>query len=518
MASYDVIVIGGGHNGLTTASLLSSAAKRVLVLEKREKLGGVAVSEEFHPGYKTAGLLHDTSCVRPDLIKRLNLRKYGLRTSGHRAPVSLLSDEGAAITLCSDVDESANSISRFSDGDALAYREYRSLIDSLSGWIGRLSNEPQPDLMNLRFAHLGQLFRKGLGLRTLGRKNMLELLKILPMCVADFLDERFETDFLKAGMALPAILGSFNGPWSSYTTLNLLLWESTSTEHVVGGPSELALALGRAATDSGVEVRTGADIVKIVVNSSGKVEGVRLQSNEEIQAPIVAASCTPKETFLGLLAGNEIGPKLESEISHLRCRGTTAKINLALNKRIQWKAEPDSPIEFARTGNSLEEIEQSFDAVKYRRFSEKPVLDIFVPTVSNSDLAPEGHDVVSILAQFAPYGYDGGWTESTKRELGDRVVERLAQHTMGLDESIVACEVLTPQDMESRYSLTGGNLFHAEHAVDQLVGRPIPSCTGYKTPIPGLFLCGGGSHPGGGLTCAPGALASSAILSYKLHT
>ncbi len=513
MANYDVIVIGGGHNGLTTAALLAQAGRRVLVLEKNDTVGGLARQEEFHPGYKTAGLLHDTGGVRMDLIKKLNLQAHGLRTTGKRAPVSLLSNNGKAITLHADVDASVRSIERVSEKDARAYRQYRGLIDKIGPWIGKLLNEPQPDLMAPSPGEMMRLLGSGLGLRRLGKKTMRELLKIIPMCVADFLNEHFETDFLIAGMAVPAIQGSFNGPWSSFTTMNLLLWESTSKEQVLGGPAALAFALEKAAVHNGVEIRTGAEVARLVLADSGTVEGVRLDSGEQIDAPLVAASCTPKEVFLHLLTSREVGPKLEADISHLRCRGTTAKVNLALDKKIQWKAETERPIAFARTGNHVDEMERAFDAVKYRRCSETPVLDIFVPTVSNSDLAPEGHEVVSILAQFAPYERDGGWTEAAKEEFADRVVARLAQHTSGLEASIVARHISTPSDMEAQYNLTGGNLFHAEHAIDQLLGRPVPSCAGYRTPIPGLFLCGSGSHPGGGITCAPGALASRAILA-----
>ena len=196
-------------------------------------------------------------------------------------------------------------------------------------------------------------------------------------------------------------------------------------------------------------------------------------------------------------------------------RGTTVKVNLALNHKIQWKAEKESPVEFLRTGHNFDEMERAFDAIKYRQFSEKPVLDIVVPTVSNSELAPEGHEVVSILSQYAPYDLKGGWSDAAREEFGDRVVAQLARYTVDLESSIVARQVLTPLDLESRYHLSGGSLFHAEHAIDQLVGRPVPSCAGYQTPIAGLFLCGSGSHPGGGLTCAPGALATRVMLPKK---
>ena len=513
MSKYDAIIIGGGHNGLTAAALLSRKLKKVLVLERRKLLGGVAASEEFHPGYRTAGLLHDTGSVRRDVIEQLELKQFGLRTTGRRAPVMLLANDGRSLTLDGDPEQTARAIKRFSDHDAAEYLAYRAFVHSISGWVGKLLNEPQPDFRNLRFNDLTKLLGAGIGLRRLGRETMLELLKVLPMSVADFLNERFETGFLKAGMAMPAIFASFNGPWSSYTTLNLLLWESRANEQIIGGPAALVRALEGASKDSGVEVRTDTPVTRILVDSSGQVAGVCLASGETIEARIVAASCTPQEVFLKLLTSREIGLKLESEITHMRSRGTVAKMNLALNSRLRWKGDTGEGVEFARTGNSFDEMEKAFDAIKYRRFSEWPVLDIHLPTVSSPDLAPKGHEVVSIVSHFAPYNLDGGWTESARKELGDRIVDVLSQHTIDLERSIVGRELLTPRDMEDRYGLTGGNLCHGEHAVDQLIGRPVPSCAGYGTPIPGLFLCGSGSHPGGGITCAPGALASRVILA-----
>ena len=511
---YDIIVIGGGHNGLTTATLLAKKGKKVLVLEKRHILGGVAAGEEFHPGYKTNGLLHDTSQIRTHILTSLQLEKYGLKLIESQPSVALLSKEGDGIHLSPDKNKSAQAIAQFSKKDAMAYIEYKNFIDKIAGFINGLMNEVPPDLMNLGTRQMWALGKKGFALKRLGNKTMLELLKVAPMSVADFLDEKFETEFLKAGLAHPAIFGSYTGPWSSYTTLNLLLWECSAKNKIIGGPQALIKALEKAAKANGVEIKTQSVVEKIILKN-GKVHGVKLENEEEYTAPIVAASCHPKETFLKLINPNEIEYPLEHSMLHYRSRGTTAKVNLALSKPIEFKMKSEIPIEFARTGNSIMEMERAFDLVKYRTFSSEPILDIHVPTIDNPLLAPNGHSVVSILAHFAPYHFDEGWTEEQKELFGKSVVKTLEQYTNGLSESLVANEILSPLDLEKRYSLTEGHVFHGEHAVDQLTTRPIPSCARYATPISGLYLCGSGSHPGGGITCAPGALAAQIILGKR---
>jgi phytoene dehydrogenase-like protein len=508
--TYDIIVIGGGHNGLTTATTLAKKNKKVLLLEKRMILGGIAAGEEFHPGYSTTGLLHDTSGVRSDVIKALGLEKFGLKTKKSRAGVSLLSKDGKYLELSPDVGVTAAAIAKFSQKDADGYKTYRDFINKISGFVTELVNEFPPDLTHLEGAQLWALAKKGFALKKLGNKTMLEFLKVAPMSVADFLNEKFETDFIKAGIAGPAIYGSFTGPWSSYTTLNLLLWECIANECIIGGPQALVSALENAAKDAGVEIRTNAPIDKITLDENRKVTGVKLVGGEEIKSPVVASSCTPHVTFYDLLKPNQISYSLEHGIKHYRSRGTTAKVNLAVNKSVTFNGV--TGVEYARTGNSFDEMERAFDPVKYRKFSDEPILDIHVPSVQNSSLAPAGHAVVSMVVHFAPHHFDEGWSEQTKEKLLNTVVKTLGHYVPDIASQIVASEVLSPVDLEERYSLTNGHIFHGEHAVDQLITRPIPSCARYATPIDGLYLCGSGSHPGGGITCMPGYLGAQMIL------
>ena len=512
MSKYDIIVIGGGHNGLTTATLLAKAGKKVLLVEKRNVLGGIAAGEEFHPGYFTTGLLHDTSCVRSSVVKQLQLEKHGLKITSQRPAVAILSKDGKSVTIDSDVNSTAESISKISAKDGEAYKAYQEFLKKVSKVINDLMDNPPPeiDVENLTLASLVMLAKKGMILKGLGNKTMMELLKVAPMSVADFLNEKFETSFIKAGLAAPALYGSYAGPWSAYSTINLLLWECSSRNHIAGGPQALIDALAKAATEAGVEMRTAAAVEKIILNEEGEVKGVRLKGGEEIGALKVAASCTPKETFLNLFDAFELEYELDYWIDKVRSRGTTAKVNLAVSRSVELNGQA---VAYARTGNSFDEMERAFDPVKYGDVTDAPFLDIHIPTISNPSLAPEGHSVVSVLVHQVPYHFKAGWDSKAKLKLGNDVLRTLELYSPGISEAVVHMENLSPADLEERYALSEGHIYHGEHFVDQLITRPIPSCSNYSTPIPGLYLCGSGSHPGGGITCAPGSMAAAAILS-----
>jgi len=511
MSKYDIIVIGGGHNGLTTATILAKKGKKVLVVEKRNVLGGIAAGEEFYPGYSTTGLLHDTSGVRPQVVKALQLEKYGLVIENNRADVTILSKDGKSVNIQSDVNATAETISNFSKNDAEAYKAYQEFLKKISKVINDLMENPPPNINieNLTMASLVVLAKKGMMLKGLGNKTMMELLKVAPMSVADFLNEKFETDFLKAGIAAPAIYGSYAGPWSAYSTINLMLWECASRSYIKGGPQALVDALLKAAIQAGVEIHTGAEVEKILLDTDGVVKGVKLVGGEEILSTKVAASCTPKETFLNLFDDFELEYELDYWIDKIRSRGTTAKVNLAINTLVQLN---DQTVEFARTGNSFDEMEKAFDPVKYKEVTDTPFLDIHIPTYNNPSLAPDGHSVVSVQVHQIPYNFEDGWSEEAKKKLGEDVLKELDIYSTGLSKSVVGMEVLSPADFEERYTLTEGHIYHGEHFVDQLITRPIPACSRYTTPVSGLYLCGSGSHPGGGITCMPGYLSAKMIL------
>jgi len=511
----DVIVIGAGHNGLACALLLARGGRKVVVLERRDRIGGIAASEEFHPGYHSAGLFAEANRVLPTTLARLGLEAHGLRVRPERPGILALGSGGKGIFIDPSTGlraGSSTSSAAVSQRDADAYPRFRAALDRYAEILKSFLSEPALDLVKVESNGPLDMLRRAWRVRRLGKSEMLELLRLPAMSVADLLSEWFETDLLKAALALPAISGTWLGPRSPSTALNYLLWEATAGPGVAGGGPALVAALEKAARAAGVEIRTSATVERVSV-VDGSVRGVVLAGGEEIAAATVAAACDPKQALLSLLEPGTIPYRLERSIQGFRTRGTTAQVLLALTAPPRFAARPDGAVELARTGAHLDDLERAFDAVKYRRMSEKPILEIHVPSVATPGLAPAGGAVVSVLVHFAPYELEGGWNDALRECLGDQVVAMLEGHNPGLAKSVAARQVLTPADLAARYALPQGHPHHGEHSLDQWLVRPTPECGRYATPVPGLFLCSSGVHPGGGLTCGPGTLAADAILA-----
>lgn len=511
MTDADVLVVGGGPNGLTTAALLARAGRRVMLIERRPFVGGLAASEEFHPGYRSAGLLHDSTGVRPGVISELELARHGLVVRSERPSVLALGEVGSALVLHADPRRTAAELERRSGKDAPRYLELRAFLDRVRGVLSDFLDRPPLDLLGSEPTRYGDLLSRGLRLRRLGRSTMMELLRLPPMAVADWLDEWFEDDLLKAALGLPAVAGTFLGPRSPGSNLNLLLWEAAAGPGVTGDGPGLVEALERAARQAGVEIRTGARVERIVVEG-GAVRGLIAAGGERIDAPVVAASCDPKQTLLELVGPEAISGRLARRAGQMRTRGTTARVLLAMSAPPRFAAGADGPVERATIAGSLDGIEHAFDAIKYDAIAEQPILEVHVPSIAAPDLAPAGGAVVSVLVHYAPYAPRSGWDDASRARLADLAISRLELHAPGSAAAVVASEVTGPADIEARYGLSGGQVHHLEHALDQRLVRPTPECVHYRTPVKGLYLCGGGSHPGGGLTCAPGRLAARAIL------
>lgn len=510
-SNYDVIVIGAGHNGLTAAALLAKRGARVLVVEKRDRVGGLAAREEFRDRYMVPAVLHDTSGVRHRLIRSLRLDRHGLEIAADPPAIYAPERGGRGLLLKHDPSQAGEEISRFAAGDAEQYVAFRGFIDRVRGVVNRLLDEPPPELFGARKTIDWALLKRARSVRKLGKRDMMEVARIAPMSVADWLDEWFEGDLLKALLAAPALCGSFTGPRSPGTALNLLIWECRKGALVKGGGVALVEALRRAAEAAGAEIRTGARVDRLITKD-GRVAGVSLQGDEIIGSRKVAAACDPKQTLLTLLETSAISGTLAQRMRSFRARGTTAKVNIALRARIELAGRPQELVELVRFGQSLDDLERAFDPVKYGRYAVRPMLEVYVPGATDPAAAPVGHTVLSCLVHFVPYELESRWDYSKREALGQCVLSTLREFAPGIGDALEGIEVLTPAELESRYGLSNGHIFHGEHAIDQMLVRPSPECARYETPVEGLFLCGSGSHPGGGLTCAPGALAARCML------
>jgi phytoene dehydrogenase-like protein len=510
VSRHDVIVIGAGHNGLTCAAYLAKAGRDVIVLEAREAVGGLAGGEEFHPGYRHAGLLHDTTGLRPAVVDELGLKGHGLRLGDRRPDVLALGDTGRTLWLAGDRAEAARAIEDLSTRDAARWQEYDHFMNRVRPVLRDWIDTEALDVVDVESNPVVSTLSRALRLRRLGARHMMELLRLPPMCVDDWLSEWFESDLLKAALALPAVAGTWMGPRSPGSNMNLLRYEAAAGPAVVGGGAAVVEALEAAARANGATIRTSARVSAVGVED-GRTGGVELEGGERIEASVVVAATDARRTVLELVPPGALPRRTVDRMQAFRMRGTTAHLLLASSEAPRFEGAPGGVAEFVRVAAAPLEIERAFDAVKYGRASESPVLEIHVPTVSRPELAPQGHAVLSILVHFVPHRMSSDWDEGTRRELRDRVLSRIERHAPGLSSSIVADELRGPREIETRFDLTGGHIHHGEHALDQLLVRPLPECLHYATPLQGFFLCGSGAHPGGGITGGPGRLAARAI-------
>jgi phytoene dehydrogenase-like protein len=368
-----------------------------------------------------------------------------------------------------------------------------------------------PDITDMSFPGLWDLGKKAMSLRLLGKDDMMDILRIVPMCVADYLNEWFKSDLLKAALAGPCIYNSYTGPWSPGTNANMLMIEALAEAPVIGGAAAVAAAMEAAAKGSGAEISLNTKVKRLLFKGK-KVTGVTTASGESFHADIVAASCHPQRLFLDLIPPEYLEHKFEHDVCQIRSRGTMAKLHLALRDYPAFACRPGLKVEYIRSGESLDEMEKAFDPVKYRESTKSPLLDMYVPTLESPALAPNGQHVLSVQAHFFATKPEGGWTVAAKEQAYQAILGSLRRYVPQIKELILGYELLTPADLEERYDLPGGQVFHGEHSADQLLVRPIQQCSRYITPYEGLYLCGSGSHPGGGVTGAPGALAAKTIL------
>ena len=517
--AQDVVVIGAGHNGLVTAAYLARAGLRVLALERRDTLGGAAATEEIHPGFRCPTGAHLCGLLRPEVIRDLELERHGLRFVPFDPSVVALGEDGKVLRLWRDGRRSQAEIAAHSARDAEAYPRFRDLMVKLAAIVDPLMTRTPPDLGSPSAADRLLMVRRAIRLRRLGRDTMHEALRLAPMSVRDVLGEWFEGEPLRACLAVDALLGTFRGPWSPGTAFGLVRHHLAevgggSWTGVRGGMASLTDALASAAREAGALVRTGTEVTR-VVTSDGRATGVQLASGERIAARIVVSSADPKRTFLNLVDPVELAADFLAKIRNFNAEGSVGKVNIALSAlpRVPALGDGGPVAAHLRVCPSLEYLEKAYDDAKYGKLSSHPFLDVLIPSLLDPELAGPGKHVMSVIVQYAPYRLrDGGW-DSARANLGQRTVETLEAYMPGLRSAIAGLEVLTPLDLERRFGLTGGHIYHGEMTLDQqFVLRPVAGWARYRTPIENLYLCGSGAHPGGGITGAPGYNAAREIL------
>ncbi|HJZ88787.1 MAG TPA: NAD(P)/FAD-dependent oxidoreductase [Polyangia bacterium] len=520
----DVVIIGAGHNGLVAAAYLAQAGLKPLVLERRDLIGGRAVTDEIHPGFRCPALCHSAGPLDGRIARELDLARHGLEWLAPEVRVLALAPDGHALALHDDAARTAAGLQPLSARDAAAYPEFAACFARLGAALRPLLAMTPPTAARAGARDLWKLLTLGRRLRGLGKKDLFRLLRFAPMAVADLAAEWFESELLRATIAARGIFASFAGPWSAGTGVALLL-QAAHDGHATapaafarGGMGAISQALAASARALGAEIRTGAAVSRIAVRD-GVAHGVVLASGEEIAARVVVSDADPRSTYLHLLDGACLSPDFTSKMRNYRSVGTVAKVNLALSRLPRFSALAPAGPEGARLlsgrihiGPDIDYLERAFDAAKYGEPSAEPYLDLCIPTLLDPGLAPAGAHVMSIHAQFAPYALrSGDWAARTDA-LGRQVLKTLATYAPDLPELIVGAQVLTPVDLEQRYGLAGGHLLHGEAALDQLFAfRPLIGWAQYRSPIARLYLCGAGTHPGGGVTGLSGRNASREI-------
>jgi phytoene dehydrogenase-like protein len=519
----DVIVIGGGHNGLITAYYLAKAGFRPLVLERNAQVGGAAVTDEFHPGFRCSTLAHTAGPVRPDIVRDMQLEKHGLRMITPGICVTALTPDGRALSVYEDTGKSAQEIATFSQKDAAKYPEFQQSLVKISKVIGDALATTPPNIDDPSRTDLWGMLQTGRAIRKLGKKDMFRLLRWGPMAVADLASEYFETELLRAVIAARGVFGTFLGPWSAGSALVLLIRAAAdphpagSATFAAGGMGALTQAMASAAKAAGAEIRSSAEVIEIRVQN-GTATGVLLSTGEQIDAKAVISNADPKRTLLKLTDPIHLSPDFVQKLQHYRGNGTVAKVNLALSALPQFAALKNGAATALKgrihIGNEIDYLERAFDECKYGNFSKQPYLEVTIPSLTDPTLAPEGKHVMSIYMQYAPYKLKGDW-ERERKALGQTVVKTLAQYAPNLPELILTHQIITPLDLEEKYGMTGGQIFHGDLALDQFFTmRPLLDWARYRTPIENLYLCGSGTHPGAGLTGGSGANAAREILKH----
>lgn len=523
--TYDAIIIGGGHNGLVNAAYLAKAGKRVLVLERRNTVGGATVTEEIYPGFKYLIASYLISLLRPEVIQDLDLARHGLEIMPLESTFVPLPD-GNYLADWPDHDATKHEIARHSKRDAEAYDEYARTMRRLAVALRPLLDMIPPDPTSVSPKDLETMARVRGVLDKLSQDDFYLLSRLMTMSAADFLDEWFESPALKGTKSTSGIIGSFMGPrspGSGYVLLHHYLGEVDGVFRTWGfargGTGALSKAIASAAVEAGVEIKLDASVAQVIVKN-GEAKGVALENGDEYHADIIVSNADPKRTFLKLVEPQHLPEDFVHDVKRYRISSPACKVNLALNGLPEFKSLPKGKEALLRgsieIAPSIDYVEKAYDDAKYGGWAKRPFMDALIPSLIDPGMAPPGKHVMSMFVQYASSDLEGGWNEEKKAEFLDTVIDTLAEHAPNMKDIILHKHIMTPWDLERTFGLTGGHIFHGELALQQLFFlRPSPQWSNYRTPLRNLYMCGSSTHPGGCITGAPGRNAALAILEDR---
>jgi phytoene dehydrogenase-like protein len=518
----DVVIIGGGHNGLACAAYLAKAGLDVLVLEKRGVVGGAAATEEPWPGYRVSSASYVVSLMPPRVVRELDLKRFGYEVSIITPDYFVPFPDGTSLTLWGDVERDAAAIGRFSERDAAAYVAFDRYFDRVARLLKDLLFVVPPN-MNLRdlpkWAATAGRFRKWSG------RDLHETVRLFTMSAADFLDEWFEDERVKGALATQAIIGAWCGPMtpgSAYVLMHHWIGEvdghAGAWGWAKGGMGGISAAMARSAEAAGAEIRTDAEVDRVAINASGRAVGVALADGSLVRAQRVVSCAHPVTTYLSLIGEERLPGDVVHDVKRYRTRSGSVKLNVALSELPAfpaWDQEGDLHKGLVAVSPSIEYLERAWDDAKFGRMSEHPYVEVVFPTAHEPEgLAPKGKHLMLAFSQYGPFELaEGSWDEGGREDYAARVLKALGEFAPSLESAVEHVEVLTPRDIEERFGLIGGNIMQGELTPDQLFSfRPIPGHGDYRTPVAGMYLCGSGTHPGGGVMGVPGRNAASVIL------
>ena len=519
---YDVIVIGGGHNGLTAAAYLARAGRTVLVLERRHVLGGAAVTEEVFPGFKYSVCSYVVSLLRPEIIRELDLPRHGLEILPLDGTFTPMPD-GNHLWRMNDHAKTRREITRHSRVDAEAYDEYGKAMVDMGRFVKPILTMLPPDPTSIHPRDLQKLLFLVERFRGLSRQDQYNLVQLMTMSAVDFLDQWFETDVLKATMSASGIIGTFLGvrsPGTAYVLLHHYMGEIDGAFRSWGlsrgGTGAISESIASAARLAGVEILTQAPVAGITIRDNA-ARGVVLENGDEIAAKVVASSLDPRQTFVRFIDRGVLPADFQEDIDRYKFRGSSGKVNLALDALPDFTCMPGAGAHLLGAisiSPSVDYMERAYDAAKYGRFSRRPYIDVVIPSLTDPSVAPPGKHVMSCFVQYAPYDLKEGTWDEKREEFGDTVIQTLAEYAPNLPGIVRHRQVLTPLDMEREWGLSEGNIFQGELTLEQLFFlRPAPGWAQYRTPVRQLYMCGSATHPGGGIMGAPGRNAALRILA-----